>query len=72
MSLSVLPEEQKNSQVSLLTSYNFISYHCCAAASAHVTVGTDFMEPGFTPENGTTQAPAEMLFCTCKPSLRSS
>lgn len=72
MSLSILPEEQGNGQVSLLTSRCFISYHCCAIAPAHVTVGIDFVEPGFTPENGTTQAPAEVLFCTCKPSLYSS
>lgn len=72
MSLSVLPEEQKNRQVSVLTSYHFISCHCCASVSVHVTVGNDFMEAGFTPENGATQAPAEVLFCTCKPSLRSS
>lgn len=38
-------------------SYHLISYHCYAAASARLTVGTDFMEPGFTPENGTTKPP---------------
>lgn len=67
MSLSNVPEEQKNSQVSVLTSYHFIPYHCCATESAHLTVGNDFVEQGFTPENGATQAPAEALFCTCKP-----
>lgn len=68
MSLSIFPEEQKNSQVSGLTSYHFIPHHCCA----YLTVGTDFAERAFTPENGTTQAPAEVLFCTCKPFLHSS
>lgn len=72
MSLSVFPEEQKNSQVSVLTSYHFIPHHCCATESAYLTVGTALVERGFTPENGTTQAPAEVLFCTCKPSLHSS
>lgn len=72
MSLSVFPEEQRNSQVSELTSYHFIPYHCCATESVYLTVGTDFVEQGFTPENGATQAPAEVLFCTCKPSLHSS
>jgi len=67
MSLSILPEEQENRQDSVLTSYHFISYHYCAAASARVTVGANFMEAGFTPENGTTQAAAEVLFCACKP-----
>lgn len=64
--------KSKRTVRSVLTSYHFIPHHCCATESVYLTVGTDFMEWGFTPENGITQAPAEVLFCTCKPSLHSS